>query len=69
MLLLMTFTCIGELRSATLIILANDSPYGLIRWEKQTVIVAEPDELEDISLPLSIVREQGALGDLEISYM
>lgn len=59
----------GESNSASLIILANESPYGIVRWERRTVIIAEPDTTSDYTLPLSVVREQGTLGDLEIAYM
>ena len=52
-----------------LIILANESPYGVVRWERQSVIIAEPDDLSDTVIPLTILREQGTIGALQVTYM
>ncbi|XP_052793587.1 adhesion G-protein coupled receptor V1-like [Mya arenaria] len=59
---------IGANKTAMVIVLANDSPYGVVRWEKSTITVQEP-EGSDATIILNIVREQGLTGDLQVTYI
>lgn len=52
---------------ATIVVQANDSPYGLVLWERQSVAVDEP-ERSDQSQTLYITRQQGMMGDLQVMY-
>ncbi|XP_048383057.2 adhesion G-protein coupled receptor V1 isoform X4 [Stegostoma tigrinum] len=56
-------------RSAVLTILPNDSPYGVIGWDTNSrhVLVQEP-EFDAINITLTIVREQGFVGDVAVQY-
>lgn len=66
-----TFTCdvlTGENKTATLVVLANDSPYGVVKWEKSSLTAQEP-EGSDATIIVSIVREQGLAGELQVTYM
>ena len=61
----------GLNRIAKLIVLANDSPYGVVRWEpttSTTYTVIEPENT-DATMILYIIREQGLMGDLQVAYM
>ncbi|XP_077457045.1 adhesion G-protein coupled receptor V1 [Stigmatopora argus] len=61
---------IDNLRAqALLTILPNGSPYGVIGWHLDSHITPtqEPQGLP-VNLTLSIVREQGSTGDVEIHY-
>lgn len=53
---------------ATLVVLANDSPHGVVAWEKSTYITTEP-EGSDSSTMLHIVRQQGSQGHIRVSYV
>nr|XP_014349406.1 PREDICTED: G-protein coupled receptor 98 [Latimeria chalumnae] len=59
----------GIRRKAMLTILANDSPYGVVGWHMDSlvVLVQEP-EVTAINVTLTIVREQGFAGDVSIHY-
>lgn len=52
---------------ATIVVQANDSPYGVVLWERQSVAVDEP-ESSDQSQTLYITRQQGMMGDLQVMY-
>ena len=58
---------LGENNVASLIVLANDSPYGVIYWEQTSYITTEPEGF-DQPIMLYILREQGTLGDIRVSY-
>ena len=59
----------GVEKTAKLTVLANDSPYGVVKWEREslTYSAVEPDETDAIII-LFIVREQGLSGDLQVTY-
>ena len=57
----------GVEKTAKLTVLANDSPYGVFRWERTTYSAVEPDQ-SDANIILYIVREQGLAGDLQVTY-
>ena len=48
--------------------MANDSPHGVVAWEQSSYVTTEP-EGTDITTMLHIVRTQGALGTVRVSYM
>lgn len=50
-------------------VLANESPHGVVRWERQSVTVIEPDSDGSTAIPLTIVREQGTAGSILVTYM
>lgn len=50
-------------------ILANESPHGVVRWEQRSVLVTEPELAAETTVPLVIVRDQGTLGDLHVTFM
>lgn len=52
---------------AKLVVQANDSPYGVVLWERESVAVDEP-ERSDQSQTLYIIRQQGMMGDLQVMY-
>ena len=58
---------LGIQKTAKVTVLANDSPYGVVRWERTTYTVVEPDGSDTI-LILFILREQGLTGDLQVTY-
>ncbi|XP_061172919.1 adhesion G-protein coupled receptor V1-like [Saccostrea echinata] len=58
---------LGSNNVAKVIVQANDSPYGVVLWEKQSLTVEEP-EGSDQSQTLYIIREQGMMGDLQVLY-
>ncbi|KAH9498632.1 Adhesion G-protein coupled receptor V1 [Bulinus truncatus] len=53
---------------AKLTVLANDSPYGVIAWEKSLVTVNEPEK-SDTTVQLGIVREQGLNLTIRVYYV
>lgn len=57
----------GPHNMATIVVQANDSPYGVVLWERQSVAVNEP-ERSDQSQTLYITRQQGMMGDLQVMY-
>ena len=59
---------LGERRSATLIVLANDSPHGVVRWERATYVTSEPQGT-DSTVTLFLLREQGSQGHIRAEYM
>ncbi|KAE8292326.1 hypothetical protein D5F01_LYC09693 [Larimichthys crocea] len=54
---------------ALLTILPNGSPYGVIGWhlDSQFTLTQEPERIP-VNVTLSIVREQGSSGEVEIHY-
>lgn len=62
-----SYSSSGPNRVARLTVLASDSPHGVVYWELASVEVAEP-EGTDSTVLLNIIREQGTLGDIQISY-
>lgn len=48
-------------------VLANDSPYGVVKWKFTTMTVEEP-EGSDAEATLYVVREQGLAGDLQVTF-
>ena len=48
--------------------LANDSPYGVVRWEKTTFTAMEPEGV-DATIVVNVIREQGLSGDLQVAYL
>ncbi|KAI8777860.1 G-protein coupled receptor 98, partial [Biomphalaria glabrata] len=59
---------LGEKVVAKLTVLANDSPYGVVAWEKTLVTVQEPDK-SDTSVQLGVVREQGLNMTIRVYYV
>ena len=59
---------IGSSNVAVITTLANDDPYGVFTWSASTVEVAEPEEEELSSIQLTIIREFGRAGTVEVSY-
>lgn len=63
------FSLLQGLRNVCkLTVLANDSPHGVVSWRITDIFTDEP-EGTDIILTLYIVREQGMLGNLRVTYM
>ncbi|XP_069137444.1 adhesion G-protein coupled receptor V1-like isoform X2 [Argopecten irradians] len=58
---------IGDNNVATIIVLANDSPYGVVLWEQGVVSVSEPNST-DVTVVAYIIRQQGMMGMLRVSY-
>ncbi|KAL3865787.1 hypothetical protein ACJMK2_043142 [Sinanodonta woodiana] len=58
---------IGLNRTAKVTVLANDSPYGVVSWETTQVTVQEPEGTDSLET-LYIVREQGMMGDLQVTF-
>ena len=48
--------------------MANDSPFGVVRWERTTYTAVEPDGT-DATMILYVVREQGLAGDLQVTFV
>lgn len=61
------FKSIGESNVAKMIVQANDSPYGVILWERESVVLPEP-EGTDFTQEVYITRQQGKMGQLQISF-
>ncbi|XP_053406314.1 adhesion G-protein coupled receptor V1-like [Mercenaria mercenaria] len=58
---------IGENKIGKLIVMANDSPYGVVKWSQVTVTTTEPEGSDKVVI-LYISREQGLAGDLQVTY-
>ncbi|KAL4228132.1 hypothetical protein ACF0H5_013567 [Mactra antiquata] len=58
---------IGVNKTSTVTVLANDSPYGVVKWKFSSVTAQEPED-SDSRVTLFIVREQGLSGDLQVTY-
>ena len=58
----------GTNKTAKVIVLANDSPYGVVRWEKTTFTAMEPEGV-DATIVVNVIREQGLSGDLQVAYL
>ncbi|XP_035665839.1 adhesion G-protein coupled receptor V1-like [Branchiostoma floridae] len=54
--------------SVLLTILPNDSPHGVVGWTSDSLRVIVPETERQSTVTLTIGREQGTLGDLQISY-
>uniref|UniRef100_A0A1I8J347 Cadherin domain-containing protein n=1 Tax=Macrostomum lignano TaxID=282301 RepID=A0A1I8J347_9PLAT len=61
------YPTIGPFSNCTLLILANDNPHGVIGWEELVVRTTEPDGMEG-TVYLTLVRSQGAIGNIRISF-
>ena len=59
---------IGDKAVATLTVLANDSPHGVVRWEQLTYVTTEPMGT-DSTISLNILRQQGQVGHIRVAYM
>ncbi|KAH3717902.1 hypothetical protein DPMN_060698 [Dreissena polymorpha] len=59
---------IGVNNTAKVVVLANDSPYGVVRWETTSQTVVEP-EGSDTTIVLYVVRQQGMSGILQVTYI
>ncbi|KAK3601208.1 hypothetical protein CHS0354_004408 [Potamilus streckersoni] len=58
---------IGMNKTAKVTVIANDSPYGVVSWETTLVTVQEPQGTDSVET-LYIVREQGMMGDLQVTF-
>ncbi|XP_060082724.1 adhesion G-protein coupled receptor V1-like [Ylistrum balloti] len=58
---------IGDNNVAAVIVQANDSPYGVVLWEKGVVYVSEPNGT-DFTVVAYILRQQGMMGMLQVAY-
>ncbi|VDI35962.1 G-protein coupled receptor 98 [Mytilus galloprovincialis] len=58
---------IGKNNVAKLIVQANDSPYGVVLWERESVTLPEPDGT-DLTQEVYITRQQGMMGQLQVSF-
>lgn len=58
----------GEKKTARVTVIANDSPYGVVSWEKSAYITTEP-EGTDTTTMIHIIRSQGSLGTIRVGYM
>lgn len=47
--------------------MANDSPYGVVKWNLSRVTTTEPEGSDKVVV-LNIIREQGLAGDLQVTY-
>lgn len=57
----------GKNNVAKLIVQANDSPYGVVLWERESVTLPEPDGT-DLTQEVYITRQQGMMGQLQVSF-
>ncbi len=57
----------GSARSATLTVLANDSPHGVVSWERSKYVTPEPDG-SDAVVTLHVVRQQGSEGHIRVAF-
>ncbi|XP_078413685.1 adhesion G-protein coupled receptor V1 [Cetorhinus maximus] len=56
-------------RNAILTILPNDSPYGVVGWHINSLHVSlQEPEFDAINITLTIIREQGFVGDVAVQY-
>ena len=58
----------GEKSSSRVTVMANDSPHGVVAWERSSYITTEP-EGTDTTTMLHVVRTQGTLGTIRVGYM
>ena len=58
----------GGETQASVTVLANDSPYGVVMWNVTALTTMEPDGTDKI-VTLTITREQGLQGELRVSYV
>ncbi|XP_038661208.1 adhesion G-protein coupled receptor V1 isoform X3 [Scyliorhinus canicula] len=57
-------------RNAILTILPNDSPYGVVGWHINSLQTSlQEPELDAINITLTIIREQGFVGDVVVQYI
>ena len=59
---------LGNHRNCSVLVQANDSPHGVVAWETQKFVTTEP-AFGQSTIVLNIIREQGTLGEIQISYM
>ena len=65
--MILLFVLPGTESTCRLTVLANDSPHGVVMWEKTVVLTGEPDG-SDGTVPLQVVRRQGSRGHITIHY-
>ena len=53
---------------ARIVVQANDSPFGVVLWEKGSEVVPEPNGLDATTHVVYVVRQQGTKGELQIAY-
>ena len=58
----------GEMTQATVTVLANDSPFGVVSWNNTAITTTEPEGTDRI-ISLTIIREQGLERELRVSYV
>ena len=63
-----SFFTTGTSTVATVTVLANDSPYGVVSWERTAITVAEP-EGTDTSVAVTITRRQGLERAIRVNYV
>lgn len=57
----------GKNNVAKIIVQANDSPYGVVLWERESFTLPEPDGT-DLTQEVYITRQQGMMGQLQVSF-
>ena len=64
---LKTFSLKGPNKVSKVIVQANDSPYGVLLWEKEFIVLPEPDGT-DFTQEVYITRQQGMMGQLQVAF-
>ncbi|XP_064619709.1 adhesion G-protein coupled receptor V1-like [Lineus longissimus] len=59
---------LGVYNTSTMVIMASDSPNGVVSWEKTALATTEP-EGSDATVTLHVIREQGSKGTIQVSYI
>lgn len=62
-----TFSLKGPNKVSKVIVQANDSPYGVLLWEKEFIVLPEPDGT-DFTQEVYITRQQGMMGQLQVAF-
>lgn len=62
-----TFSLKGPNKVSKVIVQANDSPYGVVLWEKEFIVLPEPDGT-DFTQEVYITRQQGMMGQLQVAF-
>ena len=57
----------GPNKVSKVIVQANDSPYGVVLWEKESIVLPEPDGT-DFTQEVYITRQQGMMGQLQVAF-
>ncbi|XP_067838274.1 adhesion G-protein coupled receptor V1 [Heptranchias perlo] len=59
----------SDKRNAVLTILPNGLPYGVVGWHTDSLYISlQEPELDAINVTLTIIREQGFVGDVAVQY-